>query len=182
MRIIGGEKKSKKINPPQNLKLRPTTDRLKESILNILMNRFDLEQIRVLDLFSGTGSISYEFCSHGAQEVIAVEIDRKTSKFIERFASQNEFNQLKIVNIDSLKYLKQSRNTQFDVIFADPPYDYEHYQKIPELIFENNHLSDKGSLVIEHDKYTSFSNHPNLDKERKYGDSVLSFFCIKSKI
>lgn len=180
MRIIGGSKKSRKISPPKNLKLRPTTDRLKESILNILMNKYDLNSLKVLDLYSGTGNISFEFCSHSAKKVVSVEIDRKASKFIERFATENRFTQMEIVNMDSLKFLKQTQFGEFDLIFADPPYDYDSYQKIPELVFESNILAEHGSLIIEHDKYTSFSSNKNFIRERKYGSSLISIFEHKS--
>ena len=164
MRIISGSLKGKKIFAPKNLPVRPTTDRSKEALFNILQNQYDWKEIKVIDLFAGTGNISYEFASRGASKVFAVDIDSMCVKFI---ASQS----------DSVIYLKEI-TINFDLIFADPPYnyDYSRYIELIHTVFENIKLKRDGLLIIEHSSKINFNNHLKFSYSRKYSSSTFSFF------
>ncbi len=174
-RIIGGKHKNLRLNAPKNFPARPTTDRTKESVMNILNNYFDLENLDVLDLFSGTGNMSYEFCSRGCVRTVAVEKHPKSVHFIREMAKKLDFHQLLVIKNDVLHYLSNHHET-FDIIYADPPYDWEHFQQLPELIFSNAWLKKDGWLIIEHDKHTDFAESPFFTELRKYGKSLLSIF------
>ena len=176
MRIISGKHKGRKILPPKGLPVRPTTDLCKESLFNILQNYYHFTEISVLDLFAGTGNISFEFASRGAIQVTAVEQDVKCVNYIKQITLQLDLS-LHIIKADVFDFLEKNK-TKYDVIFADPPYDMplEHFLKIINTVFENNLLAEDGMLVIGHSKYTKLSNHSNLSEERIYGGSVFSFF------
>ena len=176
MRIISGEHKGRRITAPKGLPVRPTTDRTKEGLFNILTNQYDLDEISVLDLFSGIGSISFEFGSRGTENIIAVEQFHKCVKFIEE-QSRDLNLPIRVMKMDVFAFLEKSKQT-FDIIFADPPYDLPQasFNKIVELVFDNNLLSENGQLIIEHDNNTIYKDHPRLIQERKYGGSILSFF------
>jgi 16S rRNA (guanine966-N2)-methyltransferase len=175
MRIVSGSHRSRRINPPNGLPVRPTTDLAKESLFNILNNRIDFEEISVLDLFSGTGNISYEFASRGACEILAVELNPKCVAFIEKTIETLDFNRMKVVKTNVFSLLPVIRR-QFDLIFADPPYDSEDIDKLPELIFSNNLLAPDGWLVIEHARSLRFQTHSNFIEQREYGKVNFTFF------
>lgn len=175
MRIIGGRKKGAIIKAPKNLPSRPTTDRTKESLFNILSNLYDFESLRVLDLFSGTGNISFEFASRGAKKIFSVDKDYKCISFIEREAGRHEFDQLIPVRSDAFAFIGNSPD-KFDIIFMDPPYGFPLLQDIIAEIFELKVLKDRGILVVEHESQRDLSNLPNFTRIRKYGSSSLSFF------
>ena len=170
MRIISGSHKGRNIIAPGNLHVRPTTD-----IFNILHNQWELKGVEVLDLFSGIGSISYEFASRGAGSVIAVDLNYSCVRFITDTSKKLEFHQIKPIKADVFRFLTKI-NASFDIIFADPPYDMEGIDKIPDLIFENNLLKSEGNLVIEHPAGIDFSSHPGFDQHRKYSRVNFSFF------
>ena len=178
MRIIGGNKGGIRINAPNNLKLRPTTDRCKESVFNILQNEFDLNNVVVLDLFAGTGNISYEFSSRGAKRVISVEKNIKCINFIKKFSKELGF------SIETLKsdvyYSLKKIDLKFDIIFADPPYDFEivKYKDLISIISYNKILKKEGIIVIEHSSLNDLSTISNFVQYRKYGDTGFSFFKI----
>ena len=175
MRIISGIKKSIIIKAPKNLPVRPTTDKVKESLFNIILNKFNFNEISVLDLFSGTGNISYEFASRGCPNLLSIDNNHNCIKFINKTASELELN-INTKKIDYKVFLKKNKK-KFDIIFADPPYDFtiRQYLEISELIKENEILSDIGELIIEHSSNINLTdNFKNID-ERKYGSSVLSF-------
>lgn len=176
MRIIGGNKGGLRISPPKKLKLRPTTDRSKEALFNILNNKLDYTLITALDLFSGTGNISYEFSSRGVKYVCAVEINKKSIEFIKNFSKINDFN-IEAIKIDVLSFLKLT-DKKFDVIFADPPYNIkdEKYYEIINIIFKNKILKKDGLLIIEHSSKTRINQHNFFFENRKYGDSNFSFY------
>ncbi len=155
MRIIGGKYKGRRIVPSGNLKARPTTDFARESLFNILNNRIDFEGITVLDLFSGTGSISYEFASRGAGEVHLVERDVKHIGGIRRIIKDMEMTNIKPIHIDVRAYLKTCR-FKYDIVFADPPYELKWLKELPELISEANVLKEEGFIIIEHPKSHEF--------------------------
>lgn len=176
MRIISGTHKGKRIQAPKKLPVRPTTDMAKEALFNILNNRYYLENLSVLDLYAGTGNISYEFASRGAEAITAVDAAFDCVKFIRKTATELEF-PIAATKSPVRKFLEQTGMT-FDIIFADPPYDMseEEFSEIPELVFKRELLKENGSLVIEHGKHTDLSELPNFTEQRKYGSSVFSFF------
>lgn len=176
MRIISGEFKGRKIDPPKNLPVRPTTDMAKESLFNILNNTYYFDELSVLDLFSGTGSISYEFSSRGAINVTAVDSDYSCIKFISETA--NKFKMpIQVVKTDVFKFLQNSKG-KYDIIFADPPYalPIEDFSKIVDLVFAEGLLSEEGLLIIEHSKHTDLTEMQNFSHSRNYGGCVFSFF------
>lgn len=176
MRIISGKHKGKRLIAPKNLPVRPTADMQKEALFNILNNQFYFTEIKVLDLFSGTGNIAYEFASRGCEQVVAVDMHHACIKYISKTSSELGFS-IDCVRSDVFKYLKRL-NTQFDIIFADPPYamDLTKFENISKLIFENELLLDDGLLIIEHSSQTDLSHVTNFKEQRKYGSSVFSFF------
>ncbi|MGB3776560.1 MAG: RsmD family RNA methyltransferase [Leeuwenhoekiella sp.] len=181
MRIISGSHRGRKIIAPSKLPVRPTTDRAKESLFNILRNHFIYSQITVLDLFAGTGNISYEFASRGTSKIIAVDEHGGCTHFIEETAKNLD---MPIISrkADVYDYLKQN-DDKYDIIFADPPYDFEveRFEHLVDLVFKNNLLTEKGMLVIEHGKNTDLSQHTTFFEIRNYGSSAFSFFNIKNE-
>ena len=181
MRIIRGKFRSKKISPPKNFSARPTTDFAKEGLFNILENRFDFEEIKLLDLFSGTGSISYEFLSRGGSSATAVESDKRCVLFIERNTREMFKNgELKVIQANAYSMMSKL-NLDFDIIFADPPYSDEKVKDIPEIIFSNSTIKPKTLLIIEHSATVSFSENAYLEEHRKYGSVNFSFFSKNNK-
>lgn len=179
MRIISGKYKGRRISPPKNLPVRPTTDMSKESLFNILNNRVDLEGLKVLDLFAGTGNISYEFGSRGAATITAVDEDFGCIKFIKQTAQEFDFN-ISAVKSPVKKFLQGAKG-QYDIIFADPPYhmDQKLFEELVTLIFEHSLLADDGLMIIEHSKHTKMDHQVNFSFEKRYGGSVFSFFELE---
>ena len=155
MRIISGKNKGKKISIPKNLPVRPTTDQSKEAIFNIINNIYYFDELNVLDLFSGSGNISYEFASRGVKNIKCVDNNSNCVRFIKKISDELNFN-LKITKSDTSKYLKSCLD-QFDIIFFDPPYVFkiEEYFKIIDLILERNLLNTNGIIIAEHTKQIS---------------------------
>lgn len=177
MRIISGVKKGIVIKAPKKLPIRPTTDFCKESLFNIVENNFDIETMSVLDLFSGSGNISFEFASRGCKTCISVDQDFGCYKFITDEAKKLEFNQIKTYKSEVLKYLDKTNQT-FDLIFADPPYAYKDYIKLIELVFDKKLIKTNGWFVLEHSTHEKINfTIPPFDL-RKYGQSTLSFYKI----
>lgn len=177
MRIISGKFRRKSIVPPKNFKARPTTDMAKESLFNILENNYNLEQLSVLDLFSGTGSITYEFASRQCKRVTAVEMNFKHYTFIKKNIENLKINeQAKIIKTNVFTFLNKTTET-YDIIFADPPYNLKDLETITNKIFENKLLNNNGLLVFEHSSDYDFSKHPNFSFHKKYGSVNFSFFC-----
>jgi len=179
MRIITGKYKSKRIFAPKNLPVRPTTDMAKESLFNILNNRYYFEDLTVLDLFAGIGSISFEFASRGTKNITSVDQNTGCIKFINRINDELQLN-LVTVKSDVFKFLKRSSDEKYDIIFADPPYDFEEIklQNIIDLIFENKILHDDGVLIIEHSSQTDLSKSDGFRQSKKYGGNMFSFFEV----
>ncbi len=175
MRIISGKYKRRLIKPPKDLPVRPTTDMARESLFNILENKIDFEGKSVLDLFSGTGAISYEFISRGCKDVLAVDSNFRCVQFIKKTASEFEMKDLLTIKGDVFRFLSKTKSS-FDIIFADPPYDLENLDTIPDLVFSNNLLNEKGIFILEHPKIYDFSDHPLFVDHRKYGKVNFSFF------
>ncbi|MDX1471647.1 MAG: 16S rRNA (guanine(966)-N(2))-methyltransferase RsmD [Flavobacteriaceae bacterium] len=176
MRIISGDFKGRRIRTPKNLDVRPTTDMAKEALFNILNNQYYFDEISVLDLFAGSGSISYEFASRGSSSITAVDSNYTNLKFIKKTAEEFEM-PITALRIDVFKYL-ETAGESFDIIFADPPYalEVEEFEKIAQLIFDNNLLKENGSLIIEHSKKTDLAHIPYYSYSKNYGGSVFSFF------
>ncbi len=175
MRIISGRHKGRVITPPRNLRARPTTDFAKENLFNVLGNMVDFEDIDVLDLFSGTGSMSYEFASRGAKSVISVEINAVHYAYIKKMTAEFGFDNLYPVKANAFLYVRNCPKT-FDLIFADPPYDIDDSDKLPDLIFERGLLRPEGVLILEHSKNMDFSAHPRFLQSRSYGSVHFSIF------
>ena len=175
MRIIGGSLKGLRLNPPKNLPVRPTTDLAKEALFNILQNQIDFEGLRVLDLFSGTGNISLEFASRGAGKVVSVDRSIHCVNYLKDSARQHGLTTIKVYKEDVFKYL-QLETEQFDVVFADPPYDLTGIPEIPKIIFEKKMIVAGGLLIVEHQSPQNLSNHTAFVEQRKYGHSSFSFF------
>ncbi len=175
MRIISGQYKGRAINPPRNLRARPTTDFAKENLFNVLGNLVEFEECDVLDLFAGTGSISYEFASRGVKSITSVEINSVHHNFIRQTAALLGIKNLFAVKANTFLYLR-SCPKQFDIIFSDAPYDLEGTEQVIDLVLEGNLLHDEGFLVFEHSKGKDFSTHPNFWQQRSYGSVQFSFF------
>lgn len=175
MRIIGGKFKARRIQVPSNLKARPTTDFAKEGLFNILNNLLDWEETTALDLFSGTGSIAFELISRGCSSVITVEHNQNHLNFIYKAQEILGITELYPVKADVFKYLSTLK-LQFDLIFADPPYDLSEAVKIPEIIIQKKLVKDGGLFIMEHSQKQNFSHLPHFKEERKYGNVHFSFF------
>jgi 16S rRNA (guanine(966)-N(2))-methyltransferase RsmD len=180
MRIISGNFKGRRISPPKNLPVRPTTDMSKEALFNVLNNHFDFEGLKILDLFAGTGNISYEFASRGENNITSVDGDFGCIKFIKRTATEYDFN-IAAIKSDVLAYIDKCK-TSYDIIFADPPYAFEQktFDKIVLSIFDKNLLNTSGMMVIEHSKYTKLDHLPHFSFKKIYGGSIFSFFEIEN--
>lgn len=175
MRIISGRYKKKKIIPPNNFKARPTTDVAKEALFNLLTNEFDIASCKILDLFSGTGNISYEFASRGCESVDAVELRFQHFQFIKKTKEQLGFEQLQVYKANVFTFLKRLEK-KYDIIFADPPYDLKTLHTLPDAIFEKDILEEEGWVIVEHDENNSFEKHPNFKNLRKYSKVHFSIF------
>lgn len=176
MRIISGTYKGKRLTAPKTLPVRPTTDFAKEALFNILHHQIYFPDVRFLDLFAGTGNISFEFGSRGCEDITSVDAHYGCVKYIQQIAQELSF-QINGIKSDAYKYTEIA-HSPFDVIFADPPYDFE-FEKLAKLagnIFLNNLLKPEGVLIIEHTKHLDLSKVSRFQEARKYGGSVFSFF------
>lgn len=175
MRIIGGKLRGKTILPPQGYKARPTTDFAKEGLFNILNNEYEMEGLQVLDLFGGTGAISYEFASRGASRVYCVEMLPLHANFIKAQAARFGMDNLTVVRHNVFEFLEICRE-KFDIIFADPPYAIEGLADIPDKVFSKDILHQGAYFILEHPEEFNFESHPLFVKEKKYGNVHFSFF------
>jgi 16S rRNA (guanine(966)-N(2))-methyltransferase RsmD len=175
MRIIGGKLRGKTILPPQGYKARPTTDFAKEGLFNILNNEYEMDGLKVLDLFGGTGAISFEFASRGAERVYCVEMLPLHANFIKSQASKFGMDNLTVVRHNVFEFLEICHE-KFDIIFADPPYALDGLANIPEKVFERDILHPGAYFILEHPEEFNFSEHPFFVKEKKYGNVHFSFF------
>ena len=175
MRIIAGSLKGRRLNPPTTLPVRPTTDMARESLFNILNNYVDYE---VMDLFAGTGAVSFEFVSRGAKDVTSVDSNSQCIDFIKSSAAHFGVNNLRAVRSDVFDLLKRAYK-QFDIIFADPPYALETLPQLPDLIFNSNVLTEDGIFILEHPREFEFEEHPHFWQHRHYGKVNFTFFAQK---
>jgi len=175
MRIIGGELAGRRIPEPKKIDARPTTDLAKESLFNILNNDYYFDELIVLDLFAGSGSISYEFASRGAISVTSVENNNVHAQFITKTIDVFGLTNIHVLNTDVFKFLHQT-DMKYDIIFADPPYDLEGIDKLPDIIFEKDMIKNEGLFILEHSKIYSFKEYPHFKKQKHYGKVHFSFF------
>jgi len=168
MRIIGGMYGRRIIKPPKNLPVRPTTDLAKESLFNILNNKIDFEGKSVLDIFAGTGAISFEFISRGCSPVVSVDLNFQCTKFIKSTSANLKMENHKVIRSEVFRFLKSNKK-KFDIIFADPPYAMENFSDIVRLVFDRNMLNHNGLLIIEHPREIDFSEEKHFLEQRKYG-------------
>ena len=175
MRIVGGQYKGRQFSPGKQFKARPTTDMAKESLFNILQNQIDFDQINVLDLFSGTGSISFEFASRGCLDITAVEMNFQHHRFILSVIEKLGETHIQALKANVFRFIETSNRT-YDLIFADPPYDHQQFREIPALILAKNLLKPGGLFILEHSKDYNFSNYPEFKELRHYGSVHFSFF------
>jgi 16S rRNA (guanine(966)-N(2))-methyltransferase RsmD len=180
MRIIGGEWGGRKINPPSKMpNTRPTTDIAKEGLFNILQSNRELEGLKTLDLFGGTGSISFELASRGASDLTIVEKDPRMLEFIRKTAGVLGLTKLNVVPSDVFRFLKTTKE-QYDFIFAGPPYALETIDEIPALVVGGNLLKEKGWFVLEHTPRNRYQALPLFVTERSYGTTIFSIFINKT--
>ena len=176
MRIISGSLGGRKVKPPGKMPhTRPTTDIAKEALFNILQNNIDFEDLKTLDLFGGTGSISYELASRGAQELTVVEKDEKMYNFIKSTAAEFKISNFTVVKMDVFRFIEQC-DEKFDFIFAGPPYALTTIDDLPVKIFEKKLLNKKGWFVLEHTPRNNYKDQPHFYEERIYGTTVFTIF------
>jgi len=175
MRIISGTHKSRRIIAPNNLPTRPTTDYAKEALFNLISNEFDIEEAEVLDLFAGIGGITFEFASRGVKKIVCIDQHPGCINFIKKTTLELKFSQIRVLRNDAYRYLKKC-DTQFKIIFADPPYDQKKINEIPAIVFEKDLLSENGMLILEHDKNWDFSGTPHFSFHKNYSNVNFSFF------
>lgn len=175
MRIIGGKFRGKVILPPSDYKARPTTDFAREGLFNVLDNEYEFDSLAVLDLFGGTGAISYEFASRGAGEIYCVEMNPANASFIKSTAASFGMDNITVVRHNVFEFLPICKK-KFDIVFADPPYAIEGLDTIPDKVFSCGIVHPGGYLILEHPGTFSFAGHPKFVKEKKYGNVHFTFF------
>ncbi|MBA2612615.1 MAG: RsmD family RNA methyltransferase [Bacteroidetes bacterium] len=174
MRIINGTHKGRVVKVPKDLPVRPTTDFAKEGLFNILNNKINYEETKVLDLFSGTGHISLEFASRGSRSILSVDKHFKCVGFLKATSKELKF-EIDTIKSDVFDFLKKC-NQKFDLIFADPPYEMENIPTIHQLVFDKQLLNENGILIIEHGPRTNLETLPGFVQKRSYGNVNFSFF------
>jgi 16S rRNA (guanine966-N2)-methyltransferase len=176
MRIISGSLGGRRINPPTKMPYtRPTTDIAKEGLFNILQNNLDFETLKTLDLFGGTGSISYELASRGVNDLTVVEKDNNMHAFIKKTAADLKIENLKLVKSDVFKYIDQCTE-KFNFIFAGPPYALQTIDELPKLVFEKKLLNENGWFILEHTPRNNYENFSFYKSSRNYGTTIFSIF------
>lgn len=176
MRIIGGEFGGRKFNPPSKMPYtRPTTDIAKEGLFNVLQHSLDFSTMKSLDLFGGTGSITYELASRGVPDLSIVEKDRQMHAFITKTAETLGIQNLKVVKMDVFRFLDQCTD-RYDFIFAGPPYALTRIDELPTIIFEKKLLNKNGLFVLEHTPRNDYKTFPFYRNEKNYGTTIFSFF------
>lgn len=175
MRIISGSLKGRIIQAPSNLPVRPTTDFARTGLFNLLNSRVDIEDISVLDLFSGTGSISLEMASRGCKDIMAVDNNRNCVQFLKQTVENWKVPGIRIFKEDVFKFISSTK-IKVDLIFADPPYALKNLKEIPDIIIKNNLVKPEGFLILEHGDEDSFLGTPHFTEVRKYGNVNFSIF------
>jgi len=176
MRIISGSLGGRRINPPANMPYtRPTTDIAKEGLFNILQNQLDFEELKTLDLFGGTGSISYELASRGVNDLTIIEKDQQMFSFIKKTVESLKLENFKVIKSDVFRFIEQCRE-KFDLIFAGPPYALQNIDDLPKLIFEKKLLNEDGWFILEHTPRNNYENFTHFKSSRNYGTTIFSIF------
>ena len=175
MRIISGTLKGRRFTPPTNLKARPTTDFAKEGLFNILNNQIDLEGLRVLELFSGSGSIGLEFISHEVASVDGIEISAQHIQYIKKVCKELDVTNYQLYKNDVFRFLKACKDS-YDLVYADPPYQIKDLATLPDLVLNGNIVQPGGYFILEHGRDNNFESHPRFVNERKFGNVHFSFF------
>ncbi len=176
MRIVSGKLKGHRFSPPPSFKARPTTDQARESLFNILNNLIDFEEQKVLDLFSGTGAISYEFASRGCKMGTSIEISYSNFKYIKETITKLDLSkQIKVIKADVFKFISKDTN-RYTLIFADPPFDLPQMHEIPSLMMDSGLLEENGLFILEHGPDINFDDSPFFWQTRNYGKVNFSFF------
>lgn len=176
MRIISGLLKKQRFSPPKGFPSRPTTDFAKEGLFNILENEVLLADLEILDLFTGTGNISFEFASREAGKITAVDKNFKCTRFIKSFAQEHGIDKsIHVIKADVIKFIDKHTKA-YDLIFADPPFDEKIHKELIDRVMKGSLLRENGLFILEHGKHDSFSKHKNFQSSRKYGHVVFSFF------
>jgi 16S rRNA (guanine966-N2)-methyltransferase len=179
MRIIGGEHGGRRINPPAKMPYtRPTTDVAKEGLFNILQNNLEFDGMKTLDIFGGTGSISYELASRGATDLTIVEKDPAMFEFIKKTSTDLKLENFKVIKMEVFKFLENCSD-QFDFIFAGPPYALNTIDEIPKKIVEKQLLKPNGWFVLEHTPRNNYEGYPLFVTARNYGTTIFSIFVNK---
>jgi 16S rRNA (guanine966-N2)-methyltransferase len=174
MRIVSGKFKGMRISAPKAIRARPTTDFAKEALFNILEYQAEITDAEILDLFAGTGNISYEFASRGAASITSVDFSLASYRFINSYAMDNDM-PIKAIKQDVFKHIKKD-STQYDIIFADPPYALKNIPEISKLILESTLLKPDGILIVEHGEENDLRELPNHIETRVYGRVHFAFF------
>ncbi len=181
MRIVGGNFGGRRFSPPANIPARPTTEMAREGLFNILSNFIDFEELTTLELFGGTGSVTYELASRGARDLTLVERDPTSIDFIKKTAKMLGIDdRLNVVRGDAFKFMKQSTR-QYDLIFADPPYALANMDDLPLLVFEQKMLVPDGIFVLEHTTSKDYKQHSNFTRTKNYGTTIFTFFTQPSE-
>jgi 16S rRNA (guanine966-N2)-methyltransferase len=175
MRIIGGQFGGRRINPPHLSPTRPTTDSAKEGLFNILENNFDLSEVVFLDLFGGTGCISYEMASRGCTDITTIEKHHECINFMKKTISELNIPFMKPLKVDVFKFI-ETTDRKFDLIFAGPPYPLKTLDTIPDKVLGKGLLNDNGWLILEHNPDHNFNEHPNFLHQRNYGTTIFAIF------
>ena len=177
MRIIRGKYGRRRFTVPTNITARPTTDFARENIFNVLENMLDMEGLNVLDLFAGTGAISFEFLSRGASHVTSVEKSATQYRFIRSVLAQLGDKNMTVIRGDALRFIDATTAT-FDLIFADPPYAMPGFAEIPNKILNSRMVKPSTTVVVEHSKDHDFSALPGFQSRRTYGSVNFSIFIV----
>lgn len=161
--------------PPKSFRARPTTDYARESLFNILVTRYDFTDLKVLDLFAGTGAVSLEFASREAEKVVAVERDYHHFNFINKLVTEWHVDNMTVIKGDVRDFLRNSK-LKFDLVFADPPYELKWLTEIPDIVLSSGILNKDALFILEHPDGLSFDDHPAFSEHRYYGNVNFSFF------
>lgn len=176
MRIVSGKYRGRHFDIPRTFKAHPTTDFAKENLFNVLQGYVDLEQATALDLFSGTGSISYELLSRGCRRVVSIEADKEHHAFIRQCVLKlSAGEEILALRADVFRYLKRTKET-FDLIFADPPYALRQLDTLPSEVMERELLNPGGVFILEHGSDHGFEDHPRCIDHRQYGSVNFTLF------
>lgn len=175
MRVISGKFKGRRFQAPSSIKARPTTDMAREGLFNVLNQKIDFQGLKVLDLFAGTGAVSLEFLSRGAEKVTAIDIDITSKKHLEKTKKDWDLKNLRVVKADALALAKKA-NQKFDLVFADPPYGHKKFSEIPHIILDSGWLDEGGIFILEHSSDFDFSSNKRFLDHRNFGNVNFSFF------